>query len=252
MTYKTVLAAAVAAVVTVPVLAQRGPAPEPTRIAPEVIALACSPRLAFEVPPHPLRITGGQDSAARWTFAPGDLITVNAGTDNGIDVGQLYYVRRVQPAMRGDVSRDNPATIRTAGWIRIYAVDKAMSLATVSHACDSIEVNDFLEPFALPQLTTPASTSVPPQKSNYGHVLLGNDGRRNFGRGDFMVIDRGSDHGITKGAQFVVYRDKDQPENFLFELGEAVVVDVRSETSTVLVTLARDSIREGDYVALRR
>ena len=48
------------------------------------------------------------------------------------------------------VTRDTPATIRTTGWIKVYAVDDEWSLVTVTHACDTIEVDDYLEPFKLP------------------------------------------------------------------------------------------------------
>jgi hypothetical protein len=54
------------------------------------------------------------------------------------------------------------------------------------------------------------------------------------------------------GAQFVVYRDKLEPGNFLFELGEAVAVSVRPESSTLRATLSRDAFTAGDYVALRK
>ena len=83
-------------------------------------------------------------------------------------------------------------------------------------------------------------------------MLTGNDNRASFGRGDYFIVDRGSDHGVTVGAQFVVYRDKPAAGNFLFELGEAVAVEVRPESSTLRVTLSRDAFTAGDYVALRK
>src|SRR5687767_11671819 len=63
--------------------AQKGPAPASTNLPADALSLACSPTLVYEAPPTPLRITGGQDSFVRRTFQPGDLITINAGTDNG-------------------------------------------------------------------------------------------------------------------------------------------------------------------------
>jgi hypothetical protein len=67
-----------------------------------------------------------------------------------------------------------------------------------------------------------------------------------------MIVDRGSEHGVMPGAQFVVYRDRRQPESFLYELGEAVAVDVKPETSTLRVTMSRDAFSAGDFVALRK
>jgi hypothetical protein len=235
-----------------PVLAQRAPAYGPTNLPAEVLSLACAPSLVYEAPPTPLRITGSQESFVHRSFAQGDLITINAGTDNGIDVGQEYYTRRPVPIERRPIRRDNPATIRTTGWIRIYAVDRQMSLATITHACDSVEVNDYLEPFVLPDIPEISANRPTAQRGNYGRVLAGNDNRTAFGRGDYFVVDRGSDHGVSVGAQFVVYRDKLEPGNFLFELGEAVAVEVRPESSTLLITLSRDAFIAGDYVALRK
>ena len=253
---------------TAPLGAQRGPAPGVTHLPAEVMAQACSPTLAFEDPLRSILITGGQESFIHRGFGPGDLITINAGTENGIEVGQEYFVRRVQPA-RAPVSRANPATIRTTGWVRIYAVDKRMSLVTVSHACDTIDVGDYLEPFALPQVPAGDVNPPKPQRENYGQIMMGTDRRTVFGKGDFFVVDRGSDHGVTVGARFIIYRDKRRREmatkytasrqleavevkEFLYELGEAVAIDVKPETSTLQAILTRDALLEGDYVALRK
>jgi hypothetical protein len=235
----------------VPLSGQRGPAPAPTDLPADVLALACAPTLAFEPPTAPLRVTGGQDSFVRRSFHPGDLLTINAGTQQGVEVGDEYYVRRTQVRGNERVSRRAPATIRTTGWIRVYAVDELMSLATITHACDSIEIDDFLEPFAVPVVPEPGPRPKA-ERDNYGRVIIGSDRRVSFGRGDFMIVDRGTNHGVTPGMQFVVYRDKRQPENFLYELGEAIAVDVKAETSTVWVTLSRDAFSVGDYVAMRR
>jgi hypothetical protein len=237
---------------TSPARAQRGPAPARTNLSPEVLSLACSPGAALEPPPMPLRITGGQDSFARRIYAPGDLVTINAGRKNGIEVGQEYYVRRMLVDRRAPIAHDTPATIRTAGWIKVYAVDEDMSLVTVTHACDTIEVGDYLEPFSLPVVPTVSKDRPKPERDNYGKVLVGADRRKSFGKGDYMVINRGKDFGIEVGSQFVLYRDKKQAENFLYAIGEGIATEVKDNMATVLVTVSLDSIESGDYVALRR
>ncbi len=244
------LAAALLAA-ALPVSAQRGPAAVSTGLPGDVLGLACAPQTAVEAPPTPIRITGGQDSFVRTNYAPGDLVTINAGTINGIEVGQEFFVRRLQTANRAPVSRETPGVIRTAGWIRVYAVDDEWSLATVTHACDTILTGDYLEPLALPTVPPASVQRGKPERGNYGRVMTGSDNRRVFGKGDYLIVNRGSNQGVTSGALFVFYRDKRQPENFLFELGEATAVDVKAETSTLYVTLSRDSIQEGDYVARR-
>jgi hypothetical protein len=144
-----------------------------------------------------------------------------------------------------------------------------MSLVTVSHACDTIDIGDYLEPFSVPDPPAPDATPGKPQKDNYGHILMGTDRRTMFAKNDFVTIDRGSDHGVTLGARFMVFRDKRRMETkrllavkelpdeittpeFLFEIGEAVVVDVKPEISTVQILNARSALLSGDYVALRK
>jgi hypothetical protein len=148
-------------------------------------------------------------------------------------------------------------------------VDKTMSLVTVSHACDTIDIGDYLEPFSLPVPPTPDANPAKPQRDNYGHILMGVDRRTMFAKNDLFTIDRGSDHGVTLGARFMIYRDKRRMETkrlaaikelpdtivtpeFLFEIGEAVVVDVKPEVSTVKALSARSALLSGDYVALRK
>src|ERR1051325_1235700 len=123
----------------------------------------------------PLHITGGQDSFVRRNYAPGDLVTINAGGQNGITIGQEFYIRRVQPVDRRPVTQNTPGVIRTAGWLRVYAVDDAMSLATIEHVCDSVEVNDYLEPFVLPQVPVVADDKPKAERDNYAHVMPGTD-----------------------------------------------------------------------------
>jgi hypothetical protein len=252
MTSRTLAAAAAAAGVLggAAVQAQRGPAATAANLPAEVIALACAPRAAFGPPQTPLRVTGGQDSSARHSHAPGDLVTINAGTRNGIEVGQEFYTRRIL-ASRPDATSGTPATVITTSWILVYSVDDTMSLATITHACETVDIGDHLEPFTLPAMPAIASDKPEPQRDSYGHVVAGDARRGSFGKGDFFILDRGGDHGVAPGAQFVLYRDKQQSGNFLYDLGEAVAVDVTAKTSTLLVTVSRDAILEGDLVAIR-
>ena len=253
MTSRTLAAIAVAGMLgSATVSGQRGPAAAATKLPPAVLAMACAPKAALEVPSTPLRVTGGQDSSVRHSHAPGDIITINGGSQNGIEVGQEYYTRRVLVSDREKITRETPATIVTTSWIRVWAVDDTMSLATITHACETVDIGDYLEPFSVPEPPVVSSNKPKPQRDNYGHVLTGEARRRSFGKGDFFLLDRGSDHGITKGAQFVLYRNKVQAENFLYDIGEAVAVEVTSESSTLQVTVSRDAIQSGDLVALRK
>jgi len=235
-----------------PASAQRAPSSGPTGLSADLLAMACAaPSLAYERPPMPLRITGGQDSFAHHVYYTSDLVTINAGTRNGIAVGQEFFVRRALVERRAPITLKTPASIRTAGWITVYSVDEEMSLATVTHACDTIEVGDYLEPLVHREMPAASADRGEPTRGDYGRVQSGTDLRRTFGKGDFFVLDRGADFGITPGANFVIYRDKKQSANFLYEIGEAVAVSVSATSATLRLTVTRDAVLQGDYVGMR-
>jgi hypothetical protein len=253
MTSRTLAAVAVIAMLGGATLsAQRGPAAAAAKLPADVLGLACAPKAAMAQPDTPLRITGGQDSSVRTSHAPGDLITINAGSQNGIEVDQEFYTRRLLISSRERITLQTPATVITTGWIRVWAVDDTMSLATITHACETVDIGDYLEPFVLPTVPTFASNKPKPERDNYGRVLTGDSRRTSFAKGDYFLLDRGSDQGITPGAQFVLYRNKQQAENFLYDLGEAVAVEVTPQSSTLQVTVSRDAIQTGDLVAIRK
>ena len=249
---KAALAAIVAVTVPAAAAAQTAPLPVATHIPADVLPLVCAPAITYEVPAVPLHVTGGQSLDARVAWAPGDLITINAGRNNGVQVGQEFFVRRLQKERDRSVSRETPGTVRTAGWIRVYAVDDEMSLATIQFACDSVEIGDYLEPFALPAAVPHGEKKGKPEKGNYARVLSGSDRRQSFGTGEFFVIDRGRDHGIAPGSEFVVYHDKKEPGNFLYEVADAVAVDVRDSSATLQLTSSRTAVMVDDYVSMRK
>ncbi len=236
-----------------PARAQIGPAAGSTGLSADVLALACAPMPTFEVPTAARHIVGTQDVVARATFAPGDLLVIDAGESQGVTVGQEFFVRHVVQSQRRRPTREHPGVVQTAGWIRIYAVEQNLSLATITHACDPLTKGDYLEPFVLPAppLVAPKDAGTL-RHDAYGRVTVGIEQKTTFGKGDFFILDRGSDHGVTPGMRFTVYRDKKEPGVFLFELGDAVAVSVQHESATLLVTRARDAFWKGDYVAMQK
>ena len=79
------------------------------------------------------------------------------------------------------------------------------SIAIVTYGCDGIGQGDYLERFEAPVMPpgTPAGT---PDFARPGRLILGDDRRQIGGAGEFMVIDRGSDHGLRPGQRITIFR----------------------------------------------
>jgi len=236
-------------------LAQRSPAIAATHVDPAVLAQVCAPVAAPAAtePAGTLRITGGQDTQTRESYTQGDFVTLNAGRNQGIQIGQEFFVRRVQTTRGPTAAPQPPRNIRTAGWIKVYAVDDDLALATITYSCDAMRVNDYLEPMTLPTPVVPGPVQGKPDRTSFARVVMGNDRRFEFSPGDFLVIDQGSAQGITPGAHFVIYRwKKKAPDNFLAAIGEAVAASVQPDSATLSITAARESIVPSDLVAMRK
>ena len=95
-----------------------------------------------------------------------------------------------------------------------------------------------------------------------GRVLFGDEEHSTAGAGDYMLIDRGTDKGLTPGARFAIYRDvhrwmRDYSSTPLGQLplasiGEGVVVTTGESMSVLRIVSARDAVLRGDYVVPRK
>ena len=167
--------------------AQRGPSPVTTHLDAEVIALACSPKLIFEAPSP--RCSSRADSIRSLVICTGPATssrstagrtTASKSARNTSSAGCSRHAARACRA------RSQPR-FETTGWVKVYAVDKTMSLVTVEHACDTMNVGDYLEPFSITQPPIPDANPPKPQRENYGHILIGADRRTMFAKNDFFV-----------------------------------------------------------------
>ncbi|MGE0392243.1 MAG: hypothetical protein AB7I25_00340 [Vicinamibacterales bacterium] len=234
--------------------AQRGPAPAASGLDPDQIALLCAPAPA-DLPdraplPQAIQVTGGQAPVVRQAYAPGDLVTISAGERQGITVGQEFITRLPVPAP----TKKRPASrhiVQNTGWLRVYAVDDDLSLATITHACSTVNPGDELAPFTVAAVPEQDTRDLEPKRNDYARIVAGAGRRTTFATGDLFLIDRGSSKGVHPGARFVLYHDRGVAKNFLYEAGEAVAVAVGADASTLRVIASSTAVVTGDYVGQR-
>lgn len=213
--------------------------------------LICGPQAALVAPAQTIRVAGGIEPR-KGLFSVGETILVNAGTSQGLRVGQHFYARRVVPdsfALRTvDVP---PLSIHTAGWITIVEARADVSVATVTEACDGIGEGDYLEPLVLPPATG-ASAAGEPDFARPARVILGGERRSLGSLGSLMVIDRGSDHGLRPGQRLTLFRRSLDGAGPVVTIGEAVVASTQHESSMMRIGDTREEIKVGDLIAIHR
>jgi hypothetical protein len=213
--------------------------------------IACAPMSATEPPAAALHIAGSA-YRGRTMFGPGDAVVLNAGTEQGVQKGQMYYVRRQVRDNFTPVSTDFlPISIHTAGWVTVVDVKDYVSIATVTHACDGVLYGDYLEPFTSPVVPTPA-LSGEPDFANPARIVMGDERRQTGSAGSLMLINRGSELGVRAGQTLTIYRPTMSGLGPILDVGRATVLSVRPKTALVRIDSSREAVYIGDLAAIHR
>jgi hypothetical protein len=247
--------ATVGLLAAIPAFAQQAPKDVhgPRTLLPWMVACADTPVTAK--PDPRIRIKGVRSSGGLAMATRGGEIDLPRSANDGLDVGQRYAVRR----LAGDPKMfpregEGYGAVTTVGWITITAIDQYNALANVDFACIPMEPGDYLEVYEAPPLPTSASAMVKPDFSDRAAILQGTDSKVMFGDGDILSIERGSVHGVAVGARYAIYRDpRTGTEGMpLFYLADAVVTEVGTQTSKLVVVKAVDAVTTEDVAVPRR
>lgn len=215
--------------------------------------VACAPVAATAKPPTPITVVAGKDPA-KTLFGTKDAVIVNAGTAQGVRTGDEFYARRVVADNFTDRQRAGraPVSIHTAGMIQIVEAQTDVSIGVVTYGCDGVIKGDYLERFEPPALP-PGTSSGSPDFTSPGRLILGDDRRQTGSAGEFMVLDRGSDHGVKAGQQVTIFRQTlPGGTGPVSTVGSGTIYAVRPETSIVRIEKSTEAVYVGDLVAIHR
>jgi hypothetical protein len=212
--------------------------------------LACAPRSPLIAPDVGIRIAPGSERL-KALYAPGDEVLINAGTANGIEVGQRYFVRRIvsdrftEETLRGF----DPVSVHTAGWVEIVGVQERTSTARVVRACDGVLVGDYLETFR-PPVVPGSDAEGHPDFAHPARVILGDDRRQLGAAGSMMVLDRGTDGGLRPGQRLTLFRvSRTGPA---WPIGTGTVLEIDRSTSVFRIDRSSDAVYVGDLAAIQK
>jgi outer membrane protein OmpA-like peptidoglycan-associated protein len=206
---------------------------------------ACAPVGSARSSDAPVVLALGE---ARMLYYAGDRVTVTAGSEQGLENGQRFFVRRPL------VIEGTPRGEHTAGWLRIVETRQSSATAVVDFSCDAIAIGDHLEPFgdqSLPSDIDRTDATGTLDFSKSATVLFGNDGRQMAGGRDFVLAAIGRKNGVTPGTRYAIYHGLMANHEPNVSFGEAVVVHVAGDRSLLRITDARDAVRSGDTLVLR-
>jgi len=192
----------------------------------------------------------------RQLFTKDDQLSIDGGTETGLEIGQNLVVRRYYQAAAGQ--RTPMRGEHTAGLLQIVAAGERESTAVVVYACDELRAGDFLAAFNPGPPRMPDAGGLP-AFDEAARILFADAGQMLGVPRRLMVIDSGSEAGIHVGQRLTLFRTgsdrsargsrKPSQTATRSIVGNAVVVAVRTDSATIRVERVTDAIAFGDWAA---
>ena len=284
MQAKSFFAFLLLAVLASPAVAQQAPT------GPVTIDVYCSGMVTTDAVPTDTYLITGEQSNYKVTFQQGDLVYINKGSSQGVNVGDEFLVsRHVKDPAKYKWFSQQPWLLRAMGkvWadlgrLRLVHVDANVSTAEIVYSCDWLERGDIVQPFRerpVPQYKQANGFNrfAPVSGRPVGMVVTMKEFSQSGGAGNIVYVNLGNSQGVkvgdymrvfryqgvqhetafqTRRHSFRVYGFGSMPLSYNWEsvpreiLGEGIVLRVTPNATTLLITLSLREVYAGDYVEI--
>jgi hypothetical protein len=194
-----------------------------------------------------IQIIGAERMNEKHVFEDGDLIYINKGAADGLEMGQLFLTI----GLRAKVGKLGTVMERH-GRARVVRLDDRMASAKVEKGCGSILVGDYLLPFEEEAGEIGKDLGygdMDPNASKRGHVIYIENDFHISASGQWALIDMGRQHCVQIGDRLNIFHQA-RPDLPREAFASAIIIDVRGATSTIKILGARDAVDIGSEVQI--
>ena len=186
---------------------------QPQRVAGQS-SLYCAGYIRYQRLSAMPEIVGGEEEQEQRTFADGDIVYLNAGSQQGIKEGQKFQIIRPRGDVKG-VHKEKRGFLGTyiqeVGQLQVFKVRDNTSAAQITLTCDAALLGDLLAP--IPDRDSPLQRAeenldrfADPTGKQAGRLMMAKDYREMVTRNDIVYIDLGSEDEIKRGDYLTIYR----------------------------------------------
>jgi hypothetical protein len=194
-----------------------------------------------------IRIIGAERQNEKGQFEDGDLIYIDKGAADGLEIGQLFMT----VGLRAKVDKIGTVMERH-GRARIVRLDDRMASARVEKGCGRIIIGDFLVPYEEGEGEIGRDLGygdMDPNASKHGNVIYIENDFHISGSGQWALINMGRQHCVQIGDQLNIFHQA-APGLPREAFASAIIIDVRGATSTIKILSARDAVDIGAEVQI--
>ena len=176
--------------------------------------LYCAGYIRHQTLPHMPEIVGALEEHEQRRYSDGEIVYINAGSQQGIQEGQKFQIIRPRGAVKR-VHREKNGFLGTyiqeIGQLQVFKVREKTSAAQITFTCDEVLLGDLLAP--VPERESPLERFAgnldlfaDPSGKQTGRLMMAKDNREMVTRNDIVYIDLGSEDQLKTGDYLTIYR----------------------------------------------
>jgi hypothetical protein len=201
-----------------------------------------------------LMITAAEKGYEKSMFSDSDIVFLNKGKADGLEIGQIFMVVEI-----GNAIGDFGYLANRRGRAHVVFLEDNQAVAKIERSCGRISIGNFLVPFEEKETMLGKDIGYEAYAEGVtgpiGNILYLEREYNQLGSGGWAIIDIGEEAGIQVGQQLTIYKRIRNPQTLAVRedlpqigVGNSVVIDVRKRTATVKVLSCWDSIVKGQTV----
>ena len=269
---------------------QSAPPPGGSTVQPSFTDVYCSGFVKDTKLPNDLYVISGEQPGYKITWAQGENVYINRGSDNGVRVGDRFMVVRQTEDpyhvewFKGQfkVAKGMGNLYSDIGQLRVLNVLPKTSVAEVAFSCTEMLRGDIVRPFeersAPPYKEIGAFDHFAPVSGKpVGTVVTSANFQQSQGQGTTVYVNLGAAQGVKVGDYMRLFRYQGktievapQPKGYVYQiygfgstparyewkdlprevLGEAIVLNASRNAATIYVTFSSADIYTGDNVEI--
>jgi hypothetical protein len=177
-------------------------------------SLYCAGFIRYQKLPHLPEIVGALEEQETRTYADGDVVYLNEGSQQGIKEGQSFQIIRPRGFVKG-VHKEKRGFlgiyVQEIGQLRVFKVNEHTAAARITFSCDLALLGDLLAP--IPDRESPLLRAdgnldqfAEPSGKQTGRLMMAKDNREMVTRNDIVYIDLGGEDKINRGDYLTIFR----------------------------------------------
>jgi len=176
--------------------------------------MTCAGYIRYQKLPQMPEIVGAQEEQEQHSYADGDVVYLNAGSQQGIKEGQTFQIIRPRSTVKGVHKHKKGFLgiyVQDIGQLQVFKVREHTSVAQVTFTCDPALLGDLLAP--VPDRPSPLQRAAADfdlysdsSGKQSGRLMMARDSREMVTQNDVVYIDLGSEDQIKTGDYLTIYR----------------------------------------------